>query len=103
VKDQYGGRDKPKAQLPLPIVICLFLLLGSLQVLGEEETWLGCDNFPISEKVQSLYNTCQILVQVQEGEVRLECRGLNPMYFIVSQSTHFFATQEHAHACEKLS
>ncbi len=81
MKDEHACRDKPKVQLPLPIVICFFLLLGSLQVLGEGETWLGCDNSPISKNVQSLCSTRQVFLQVQEGEVRLECCGQNPLSF----------------------
>jgi hypothetical protein len=50
VKDQHGSRNKPKVQLPLPIIVCFILLLGSLQVLGEGETWIGRGNFPIKKK-----------------------------------------------------
>ncbi len=102
MKYQHGGRDKPKAQLPLLIIVHFFLLLGSLQVI-EKETWLGHDNFPVLEKAWSLCNRCQVFVQVQEGEICLKCHGLNPMYFVVSQSTLFFVTQVRAHTCEKLS
>jgi hypothetical protein len=38
------------SQLPLPIIVYFFLLLCSLQVLGEGKTWLGHNNFPISKK-----------------------------------------------------
>jgi hypothetical protein len=54
-------------------------------------------------KTQNLCNKPKILLQAQEGEVWSECCGLNPMYFIVFQLMHFFATQVHAHTCEKLS
>jgi hypothetical protein len=35
MKYQHGGRDKPKAQLPLLIIVHFFLLLGFLQVIGK--------------------------------------------------------------------
>jgi hypothetical protein len=77
MKDQHGGRDKPKTQLPLPIIVHFFLLLGFLQVIGEGETWLGHDNFLVLKKVSNIYNKHQVFIQVWEGEVYLECHGLN--------------------------
>jgi hypothetical protein len=77
VRDQHGGRNQPKTQLPLPIVVHFFLLLGFLQVIREGETWLGHDNFLVSGKVQNLCNKRQVFIQAQEGEIYLECHGLD--------------------------
>jgi hypothetical protein len=56
-------KDKPKTDLPFPIVVYFFLLLGCLQLLGEGETWLTHGNFPLSEKAQNLCNRHQVVIQ----------------------------------------
>jgi hypothetical protein len=83
IRDQHGGINKPRTDLPFPIVV-YFLLLGCLQLLGEGETWLRHASFPLLKMAQSLYNKHQVVIQVRKGGVRLECHGLNLMYFFVS-------------------
>jgi hypothetical protein len=83
IRDQHGGGDKPGTNLSFPVVVYFFLLLGVLQLLGKGKTWFGHGSFPLLEKADILCSKHQIVIQVRESGVHLECHGLNLMYFVV--------------------
>lgn len=70
-----------------------YLFFVVRQALRHEETWIGRGSFPLSPAAEVLCSRKQACIQFDTSGWRIECHGLNPLYFVVCQHANFDATQ----------